>query len=951
VRSGEEIQADLRKFVTRWRRYAEGERSEAQTFLNELIACYGADRKAAGALFEDAHTATGIMDLYWPSRCIVEMKAPHRAGKLSEHRRQALDYWHSSDDAASNRAAPPYVVLCAFQRFEVWEPGRFPSAPRAGFTLGELPENYEKLLFLAGTDEEPLFGASYKELTTEAAKVVAGLYQVLLERKAAAPETLRSFVLQIVWCLFAEDLGMIEGHPVQRIIEDLIRHPERSSYVELGALFDVLNDPTDYGRHGVLEGTQYVNGSLFAQPAKVHLQVAELQRLAKAAQFDWRKVDPTIFGSLMEGCLGYDRRWELGAHYTHEADIMKIVRPTIVEPWRRRVEAATTLARVRQVLDELCAFQVLDPACGCGNFLYIAYRELRSLEHELEERTVTVAQKTGMPPPERNDLPYYPLSNLHGIDIEPTAVMIARVTLWMGQRQMVDRFGAAEPVLPLVDLSGIAAGDALAQAWPKTDCIVGNPPFHGSQQIRATLGDAYVEWLKTTFQIGVKDYCVYWFRKAHEHLTADQRAGLVGTNSISQNRARGASLQYIATNGGVITDAISTQDWPGEAGVDVSLVNWVKTPSSPPAEFVLDGKPVPGITPELRTPDRSTGVAVNLAANKSRSFQGPIPAGAGFILAEDEAQTLLARTDVKYSQVVRPYLIGDDIAEDPAQKPRRWIIDFAKLPLEAAMRYPAALEIVKERVKPIRETNNRAAYRQYWWQFAEARREMRTALKGLKRYITGVAQGKRLLLAWADAWTCPSNLTNVFAFDDDYAMGILSSSTHGAWAKSRSSTLEDRLRYTPSTVFASFPWPYPLSAEQREEIGIISASIIKRRQEICAASAIGLTTLYNQVDEGAYADLKALHRKLDETVAEAYGWPKAAAHDSDAIVQQLLALNREISAGKRRYDPFGTRASAMDELPMQDLSLGVPVRGAGNNRAVSTATASSFLNAAGRLGA
>jgi len=236
------------------------------------------------------------------------------------------------------------------------------------------------------------------------------------------------------------------------------------------------------------------------------------------------------------------------------------------------------------------------------------------------------------------------------------------------------------------------------------------------------------------------------------------------------------------------------------------------------------------------------------------------------------------------------------------------------------MRYPAALEIVRERVKPIRETNNRAAYRQYWWQFAEPRREMRAALKG-PRYIAGVAQGKRLLLAWADAWTCPSNLTNVFAFDDDYAMGILSSSTHGAWAKSRSSTLEDRLRYTPSTVFASFPWPYPLSAEQREEIGTISTSIIKRRQEICAASAIGLTTLYNQVDEGAYADLKALHRKLDEAVAEAYGWPKVAAHDSDAIVQRLLELNREISAGKRRYDPFGTWASAMDELPMQDLSV------------------------------
>jgi hypothetical protein len=914
MRSGEEIQADLRKFVRRWRDYSEGERSEAQTFLNELIACYGADRKAVGALFEDSHTATGIMDMYWPSRCIIEMKAPHRADKLSEHRKQALDYWHSSDDAASNRAAPPYVVLCAFQRFEVWEPGRFPSAPRADFTLDELPENYEKLLFLTGTDQEPLFGASYKELTTEAAKVVAELYQVLLDRKAAAPETLRSFVLQIVWCLFAEDLGMLEGHPVQRIVEDLVHHPERSSYTELGTLFDVLNDPSDFGRHGVLQGTQYVNGSLFASPAKVHLDQDDLAMLVKAAEFDWRKVDPTIFGSLMEDILGHDRRWELGAHYTHEVDIMKIVRPTIVEPWRARLDATTTLAEVRHVLDELCAFRVLDPACGCGNFLYVAYRELRSLEHELKERLVTIARQTGMPPPNLGALPYYPLSNLHGLDIEPTAVLIARVTLWMGQRQMMDRFGAAEPALPLVDLSGIQAGDALAQPWPATDCIIGNPPFLGSQHVRAARGDAYVNWLKTMFKIGVKDYCVYWFRKAHDHLLDGQRAGLVGTNSISQNRARGASLEYIAATGGIITDAVSTQEWPGEANVHVSLVNWIKTPPSLPLMFVLDGKPVDSITPELRTAERSTGVVADLRANRGRCFLGPIPVGKGFILPAEEAQALLALADADYRDVVRPYLTGDDIAEDPGQEPRRWIIDFGQLPLEEAMHFPAALDIVRRRVKPIRDGNNRAAYRHYWWHFAEARREMRTALTNLPRFITSNRVGKRLLMCWTAPWTCPSDKVNVFALDDDYSMGILSSSTHEAWARSRSSTLEDRLNYTATTVFETFPWPFPVTDTQRERIADVSRRVIARRQEICAENNFGLTALYNVMDDGAYSDLKALHSELDEAVAAAYGWPRAVAHDGDEIVRRLLELNREIASGARKYDPFGTQAAAAAEM-------------------------------------
>jgi hypothetical protein len=237
------------------------------------------------------------------------MKAPSRAGRLPEHSQQALDYWRYSADPATDRAAPRYVVLCAFQRFEVWEPGRFPLGPRAAFTLGELPDRYETLLFLTAAGDEPLFAQTARALTTDAAAVMAELYRALLGRDAADPERLSDFVLQTVWCLFAEDLGMLEGHPVQRIVDDLHRNPDRSSYAELGALFDVLNDEDDGGRYGVLAGTRYVDGQLFARPAKVHLNAVELDLLARAAAFDWRAVDPTIFGSLMEGCLGHERQW------------------------------------------------------------------------------------------------------------------------------------------------------------------------------------------------------------------------------------------------------------------------------------------------------------------------------------------------------------------------------------------------------------------------------------------------------------------------------------------------------------------------------------------------------------------------------------------------------------------------------------------------------------------
>lgn len=426
----------------------------------------------------------------------------------------------------------------------------------------------------------------------------------------------------------------------------------------------------------------------------------------------------------------------------------------------------------------------------------------------------------------------------------------------------------------------------------------------------------YVEWLKRTFQVGIKDYCVYWFRRAHDHLKPGQRAGLVGTNSISQNRARSASLQYLVDNNGIITDAVSTQKWPGEAKVHVSLVNWIKQPDAAPPDFTLDGEPVTGITAELRTPERSTGDVASLAANKDHCFQGPIPVGDGFIISADEAGDLIGRSDAHYREVVRPYLIGDDIAEDPRQLPRRWIIDFDQRTFETAMRYPAATDVVRKRVKPVRDGNRDRGFRERWWQFGRPRVDMRAALKDHYRHFAGIRVGKRLLLAWCEPWTMASDSTNVFAFDDDYSMGVLASFTHGAWAWSRSSTLKGDLRYTPSSVFETFPWPYPVTDQQRERVAAASREVIARRQAICLAENFGLTRLYNLVDEGAYTDVRDAHRELDEAVAAAYGWPRSTARDSDEIVRRLLVLNRDITAGRRPYDPFG---GAPASTPALDL--------------------------------
>lgn len=906
VRSGAELQRALTEFVRRWSGYSGSERAEAQTFLNELFAAYGSDRQSVGARFEDFRSSAGFMDLHWPGVMIVEMKAPGIALEKAADQRDR--YWRESSDPATDTPAARWVVLCNFQEFEIWEPGRFPNRPRSRFTLDELPEHYDALLFLQNESLEPVFSEHRRELTEDAARHVAELYRSMLDRSAAPVDEIQRFTMQLVWCLFAEDLGMLEGYPLQATVEALLKEGDPDSAKEIGYLFQLLNQKGDHNRKGRFAGTRYVNGDLFARPAAVYLDRAELLHLKQAAEFNWREVNPTIFGSLLEGVLGDDRRSEIGAHYTHEADIMKIVAPTIVRPWRERIETTGSVSEAVALLDELCAFRVLDPACGCGNFLYVAYRELRGLEFDLKQRIDRLAAETGAPRP-TGTLPFYPLSNLFGIDIERVAVMIARVTLWMGHRQMIERYGEAEPVLPLVDLSRITPADALQTDWPEVDAIIGNPPFLGSQLVRQSLGDDYVDWLSRTFGVGVRDLCVYWFRIAQDRLKPGQRAGLVGTNSISQNRGRVASLDYVVANGGVITDAVSSQKWPGDAKVHVSIVNWVKDPEPVPTLFELDGASVEGISASLRATTSSEHKASTLPANSDLCFIGVSLHGGGFRLDPGERDSL----GLAASSVVRPFIDGRDIANRVDQSPSRYAIDFGLATLEVAAQHVRELELVRARVKPERDLNHRALYRQRWWQFGEPRPGLRAATSGLERFAVAARTGKRVLMVWQASEVLVSDAAVVFAFDDDYSMGILLSRAHDSWAWAQSSTLKGDLRYTPTTAFMTFPWPDPVTPEQREAIAAASRALYARRSELCIEHGMGLTKLYNLMDEGGFADLAALHRRLDEAVAAAYGWPKSVAQDPEQIVSRLTALNREIVEGGRTYDPFASSVLSEDE--------------------------------------
>lgn len=252
--------------------------------------------------------------------------------------------------------------------------------------------------------------------------------------------------------------------------------------------------------------------------------------------------------------------------------------------------------------------------------------------------------------------------------------------------------------------------------------------------------------------------------------------------------------------------------------------------------------------------------------------------------------------------VVRRYLSTDDITEVVGAGPSRWIIDFGTMPLEEARKYPEAMKIVRAKVRPERNGKGRH-FERLWWQFAWPRPNMREAIVGLDRFLVSTLTGKRLLVSWADQEWCPSNSVGVFAFDDDYAMGIMASNTFDAWAWEESSTFETRLRLTPSTAFETFPWPSPTAAA-RAAVAQAARNLIENRAQTARSHGLGLTELYNLVDDGAFTELVARHRALDEAVVAAYGWPKGVVEDRIDRLARLAELNQQITQGDVAYAPF-----------------------------------------------
>ncbi|MCX6028537.1 MAG: class I SAM-dependent DNA methyltransferase [Chloroflexi bacterium] len=935
-------------FVAKWRHATLKERSASQSHFNDLCALLGqptpteADSAGRWYTFEAGAGKTtggqGWADVWKMGYFAWEYKG--QDADLGRAYRQLLQYRESLLN-------PPLLIVCDLQRIVIHT--NFTNTVKRVYELALddllIPAKLA-ILHKAFTDPDALRDAKTPEQVTEEAATHFARLAALLRARGEDPHAIAHFLIRLLFCLFAEDASILPN----KLFNRLVTKPHRSPAAFTAQVRQLFAAMATGGPFGV-EDVPHVDGGLFDDDTALELDADGLRILAEVSGLDWAAIEPSVLGTLFERSLDPGKRSQLGAHYTGKEDILLIVEPVLMAPLRRRwaevkvkaeakakkrdllagskpsPQKTRQLAKIEAELfgllrgfrAELAAVQVLDAACGSGNFLYIALRQLLDLEQEVINLAATLGDSRA--------LPMVSPEQLHGIEINLYARELAQATIWIGYIQWFRENGygiPAEPILrpleaiqqmdAILDLTGFESDMPTEEheapkpvrsrepEWPAANVIIGNPPFLGGKRLRSELGDAYVDGLFKLYDGRVPreaDLVCYWFEKARAQIAAGKakRAGLLATNSIRGGASRRV-LEQIKESGDIFM-AWSDRPWVLEgAAVRVSMVGF---DGGKEAARELDGRPAAMINSNLTAAVDLTQ-AQRLSENLGLSFMGVTPAGPFDIPAEKAREWMalpLNPNGRPNSDVLRPYFNGMDLTRGSRDV---WIIDFGiGTSMEEAALYEAPFEYVVANVKPKR-VNQRSTISQ-WWLHERPRPEMRAALKPLSRYIGTSMVSKHFFFSWIPVEVLPANLLIVVARDDDYFFGVLHSRVHEVWALRMGTSLEDRPRYTPTTTFETFPFPWPPGREPADDprvqaIAAAAAGLVAKRDawlnprqtfEVSETSKVSpartLTHLYNA--RPAWLDLA--HRALDAAVLAAYGWPVDLSDDD--ILARLLALN------------------------------------------------------------
>jgi hypothetical protein len=956
-------------FVAKWKRASLPERSAYQQHFLDLCDLFGqekpadADPDGAWYTFERGTQKTdggkGWADVWKRGWFAWEYKRKDKYKDLQEAYRQLRQYREDLEN-------PPLLIVSDFTHNEIHT--NFTGTPKQVYRvdLEEItqPERLDVLrkVFTNPASLNP--GLTTEDVTEE----VAGRFAQLadgLRRRNIPMQQAAHFLMKVMFCMFAEDIDLLPEGLFTRILTSCRGKPGRLAS-KLRELFEKMAKGGDFGADTIL----YFNGGLFADADVVELTPEEIGELIEVNKCDWSSIEPSIFGTLLERTIDPDKRAQVGLHYTSKKDIETLLEPVLMAPlrqeWRevkgccekvwvgiqegvkgrtwsnRRKDCKERREFDRLLLDfvqRLSEANVLDPACGSGNFLYVAINQLLALEKEV----IAYAASHGTPV-----LPHVSPTQLAGMERNEYAQELAQVVIWIGHLQWKQQNGFDPPRDPvLAPVESIRHLDAILDLsdpdnprepeWAEAEFIVGNPPFLGGKLLRTHLGDTYVDGLFRVWGERVRpeaDVCCYWFEKARAMIEAGKtrRAGLLATQGIRGGASR-ETLARIKQTGDIFF-AVSDRDWILDgANVHISMVGF---DDGTEARRTLDGRAVTTINPNL-TATADITQARRLSANLNLSFMGDTKGGP-FDIPFPKALELLHTPNVggkPSSDAVLPWCNGLDVTR---RNRDMWIIDFGVGRSEAeASRFDSVFQYLKSHAEKARG-ESRSAIKQ-WWLHERPRVDMRNTLKPLDRFLVTPAVAKHRLFVWMASPTLPDHQLIVIARSDDYFLGVLHSRPHEVWGLRLGTRLETRPRYTPTTCFETFPFPQPTDGQRtviaeaaqeldrlrsnwlnpaewiREEVlefpgsadgpwghyiqnadlrgvGTVRFPRLVPKNEDCARKLAErtLTNLYNQRP----AWLVNAHRELDEAVFAAYNW-KPTVTDEE-ILDGLLELNLEAAA-------------------------------------------------------
>jgi len=851
------------QFVQKWRGSELTERSASQQHFLDLCELFDhpkpaeVDKTGESFTFEKGAQkhkgGKGWADVWKKDYFGWEYKGKHK--DLDAAYDQLLEYREDLEN-------PPILVVCDMDRFVVRT--NFTATPCATheITLDHFskPDNLEILRNVFWEPDKLRPGRGSEIITEQVAGPIGDLAQGLRER-GLPPLDVARFLDRIVFCLFAEDVGLLPKDLFRNIVEKSRDKPDRFK-AHLKDLFDKMANGGYFGDDVI----RHFNGNLFLQGVVLELTGDEIEDVYNASRREWNRVDPSIFGTLFERGMDPDKRSQIGAHYTSRADIETLIEPVVMWPLRgewqetretvdnllttgskksrakkagppkgaklqkARKEAGILIERFRH---KLRTVTVLDPACGSGNFLYVTLQKLLELEKEVAQYEEEAGFEA-LPP---RVGPW----QLFGIEINEYAYDLAQMVVWIGYLQWMLQYGyrvEREPILAgmkgnfeckdaILDLSD--ADNPQEPTWPKVDFIVGNPPFLGTSFLRAELGDDYVAALYSTWESRIPkttDLCCYWFEKARAQVEAGscQRAGLLATQGIRGGANRDV-LKRIKETGDIFF-AESDRPWVLDgANVHVSMAAFDDASES---LKVLDGRTVSAINPNLSGGADAVS-AQPLARNQSLCFRAS-EKGGDFDIAESTAIGLLMSPNPHgrpNSDVVRPWLNGKMVLR---REDHGWIIDYGvNCSEQDAALCEGPYECLSRNVRPQRGRSSDKRLREQWWLHRRNAIDMREAVRLLGRFLATAALAKHRVFVWLDGPVLPDHQLYVFARSDDYFFGVLHSRIHEVWARAQGTQLREResgFRYTPTTCFETFPFPWPpgkeptltptLSQEERE---------------------------------------------------------------------------------------------------------------------------------------